>query len=188
LGPALPEYNSLDVLVIDSALDEPTCRKLLETVERQLWEPSSADHGRPTRSIAPTGFDLGMLYRRIHRLLPRKIGGMHLCDLASERQIMLRYGVGDFFAAHTDSPYVRDRYTESKFSCVVYLNDDYVGGQTYFPRLDKRVEPRPGRAVLIPHSEVHQGLSIQSGIKHALHSYLMYRISKTSIKYWWSRA
>ena len=49
---------------------------------------------------------------------------------------------------HTGIPYA---YCSSRiYSGVLYLNDDYEGGETYFPNLNKSVKPLKGKFVLFP--------------------------------------
>lgn len=58
---------------------------------------------------------------------------------------------------------------------IIYLNDSFIGGETYFPKIDKMIKPRIGRLLtfencikntnfLHPYS-IHQSLPIQSGEK-----------------------
>ena len=43
-----------------------------------------------------------------------------------------RYNVHDHFSAHKDSQYVKNGYTRSIFSLIIYLNDDFSNGETKF--------------------------------------------------------
>lgn len=59
---------------------------------------------------------------------------------------VVRYGKGEFFAIHTDDgePY---RCTTS---AVGYPNDDYEGGELYFPLFDVKYKPEAGDLVINP--------------------------------------
>jgi len=36
------------------------------------------------------------------------------------------------------------------YSAILYLNDDYEGGETYFPKLGITIEPKKGKLVMFP--------------------------------------
>jgi hypothetical protein len=85
----------------------------------------------------------------------------------------VRYKKGQKFRTHFDGGVELPRLT----TYLLYLNEDFDGGDTYFPILDLTVEPRTGAClrfascdklgrVLWP-SE-HGGLPVSSGIKYAL--------------------
>jgi hypothetical protein len=63
-----------------------------------------------------------------------------------------------------------------KHTLLVYLNDNFSGGETYFPELMLKVSPSTGKALhflnedrngkIIPLS-LHAGLPVQNGVKYA---------------------
>lgn len=84
----------------------------------------------------------------------------------------VRYGEGQQFKPHFDSISTNHRL----HTILVYLNDDFAGGETYFPELNKYVRPKRGSALyflnrdddnlVILHS-IHAGLPIAEGTKYA---------------------
>ena len=78
----------------------------------------------------------------------------------------VKYLPGEFFKIHADhGPY----YT-CTVSAVVYLNDDYEGGEIEFPRHDITIKPKTGDIILFPSNFVyeHASLNISSGTKYAV--------------------
>lgn len=56
-------------------------------------------------------------------------------------------------------------------SAVIYLNDDYEGGEIYFPRLDNKViKPEYGDIAIFPSNYIyeHASLPIKSGTKYCV--------------------
>jgi len=60
-------------------------------------------------------------------------------------------------------------------SALVYLNDDFTGGETEFPKINIRVSPQKGKLVLWDntfedgnpdHDSLHAGLPVISGTKY----------------------
>jgi hypothetical protein len=70
---------------------------------------------------------------------------------------------------------------QRKYTLLVYLNDDFRGGNTYFPELDTLVSPKKGRAVIfdnlnkdltVNRSALHAGLPVTGGRKFALNIWI----------------
>jgi len=78
----------------------------------------------------------------------------------------VKYMPGKYFKIHADhGPY----YT-CTISAVVYLNDDYDGGELEFIRHGIVVKPKAGDIVLFPSNFVyeHASLEVRSGIKYSV--------------------
>ena len=92
----------------------------------------------------------------------------------AERVLVLRYFPGDRFPLHTDTPYALSQSLHSAYTLIIYLNDDFQGGRTYFPDLEATVSPRKGSALIFAHDLRHEGLAVQAGTKYAIHGFVMY--------------
>lgn len=93
----------------------------------------------------------------------------------NERLRWYRYTVGQRFAPHYDGCYARDNGERSEFTFLIYLNDDYEGGETRFfePEL-LVVTPRTGLALVFHHPQLHEGAAIERGVKYVLRTDVMY--------------
>lgn len=80
--------------------------------------------------------------------------------------VMLKYREGDFFNAHTDASKEYPR----QLSLVYYLNDDYEGGELYFPFIDLKVKPLAGELICFPSDYLfaHEASKVTSGVKYSL--------------------
>lgn len=86
-----------------------------------------------------------------------------------------RYTEGQHFGKHKDTPTLRtDERGEltgarDKLTCLVYLNDNFHGGETVFYSNDGselfRVMPQRGKAVVFDMDLLHEGLSVTGGDK-----------------------
>jgi hypothetical protein len=110
----------------------------------------------------------------IRQALPEHVQGMRLLGISEDRTIFLRYEPGDSFPSHTDSPYVPGSSSQSLFTLVIYLNDDYEGGETFFPDHNQLVRPQTGTALIFAHGIRHEALKLLRGAKYALHTFVMY--------------
>lgn len=76
-------------------------------------------------------------------------------------------GEGKHFRIHADD----GPAYKCTVSAVIYLNDDYEGGEIYFPRLDKlEVKPGYGDIAIFPSNYMyeHASLPIKSGTKYCV--------------------
>lgn len=77
----------------------------------------------------------------------------------------VRYGEGQHFAVHADHGF---SYI-CTVSSVAYLNDDYEGGELYFPYLDLTWKPSEGDMVFFPSTYIyaHASLPVTKGVKYS---------------------
>jgi hypothetical protein len=77
----------------------------------------------------------------------------------------VRYGENQHFQVHTDHGF---SYT-CTMSSVMYLNDEYDGGELWFPYLDLEFKPEYGDIVLFPSTYIfaHAAKPVTSGVKYS---------------------
>lgn len=66
-------------------------------------------------------------------------------NLYTHVAFLVRYDVDAFVPLHSDI--MDERCSEDKLSLILYFNDDYVGGDIYFPKLEKQYHPNKGTAL-----------------------------------------
>lgn len=113
-------------------------------------------------------------FERIRRYLPATLGDCQLHGL-NERFRFYRYHSGQFFKWHKDGSFHRNEHEFSLLTLLVYLNDDFLGGETAF-RFEQ-IKPSTGTALVFPHLLMHQGNPIVEGIKYVLRTDVMYRVA-----------
>lgn len=80
----------------------------------------------------------------------------------------------DRFDLHVD---VEDHSSAKRcVALLYYLNDDFTGGETFFPYLDKKIVPQKGSVMVFPPTwqYPHSGLKVNKGIKYIMSTYLHY--------------
>lgn len=78
--------------------------------------------------------------------------------LHSDTAQLVRWDPGQELKPHADNiePDGRPNGTPHRaMSCVVYLNDNYGGGETFFPGLGFRIKPEPGLMLAFGSGETH---------------------------------
>lgn len=117
------------------------------------------------------------LWKRAEPFLPRRILNWRAVGF-NERFRFYRYELGQKFAPHWDGCFRRDNDEESQLTFMVYLNDDFSGGETKFylddrtPRLT--VRPERGMALVFVHRQLHEGAVVTQGRKYVLRTDVMY--------------
>jgi len=124
------------------------------------------------------------LWERARPHLPPTIADWSALSL-NERFRFYRYDPGQKFAPHLDGYFERNDRERSQLTFMVYLNDEFTGGETKFyandrsPRLS--VKPERGMALVFAHRQVHEGASIIEGRKYVLRTDVMYARSRDTI-------
>ena len=75
-----------------------------------------------------------------------------------------KYDEGLFMGPHVDW---NENNADLVFTVVVYLNEDYEGGELYFNDIDIKIKPKAGSIIMFPSQlpYVHQSLQVTKGRK-----------------------
>jgi len=112
------------------------------------------------------------LFDSLKDKLPENIRDYTLCGLNEQLKIY-KYSVGQQFKMHKDVPYVRNDNERSFLTMLIYLNEDYRGGETFF--LDGNVNPCVGKCLVFKQNMLHAGLLVTEGVKYAIRTDVMYK-------------
>lgn len=85
-----------------------------------------------------------------------------------------KYTKGQRFNMHRDGSYRRNDEEVSFYSFLIYLNEDFDGGETYFEN-GIYIKPHTGDALLFHHPLRHEGQEITKGVKYVLRTDIMFR-------------
>lgn len=188
LGRRYLDGDSLDhrgplVFTVPEVLIASECEGLVGKVEEAGFDPApiTTSEGfvmRPDiRNNTRVMFDdvdlAAELFGRIRGAVPGQLFG-RLAVGVNERFRCYRYEPGQRFAPHYDGAFRRSATERSELTFMVYLNDDFAGGQTAFHDFDVTVRPEAGMALVFQHQLLHEGCVVTSGVKYVLRSDVMY--------------
>lgn len=90
---------------------------------------------------------------------------------SDEGYTLLKYTAGGYYSEHIDHSNTGN--IPRIVSALIYLNEDFVGGETYFPRQDVMVEPQTGDIVFFPsiYTHPHVAKDIEKGTKYCIVSW-----------------
>lgn len=90
----------------------------------------------------------------------------------NERVRFYRYDPSQQFAGHVDAPYRRSNGEVSQLTFMIYLNQDFEGGETKFD--EASIVPQTGMALIFRHELFHEGATIVTGRKYVLRTDVMF--------------
>ena len=176
------------IIKIPDVLSPDECGELIERIEALEPETATVNTSRGTRVDTETRnndrviFDdvrlAETLVERARDRAPVTIHGMTLVG-ANERFRCYRYRPGMRFAPHSDGAFYRDSNEWSQYTYLVYLNDQFEGGQTTFlTEPEIAIQPETGLGLLFQHPIIHEGSLVTSGVKYVARTDLMYRLQQ----------
>lgn len=154
---AQPRIAMLKRLISPGACDWLIALARPHLERQQTLDPQSGekvDHHARTNSgaeLVPGRFDSVVAFVRAR---VAAVAGVASANLDTSQ--VLHYAVGEEFAPHYD--YLDTRFPgyaeqvaqwgQRALTVLIYLNDDFEGGETYFPRLERGFKGRKGDALL----------------------------------------
>jgi predicted 2-oxoglutarate/Fe(II)-dependent dioxygenase YbiX len=103
--------------------------------------------------------------------------GVEVCD--REPPQILHYGVGGHYIPHVDAETLYkddmglalwEKTLDRDLSVVYFINDDFEGGELFFPELDLVIEPEAGTLVCFPsdHNYIHGVRPVTAGHRYTV--------------------
>ncbi|HVI47832.1 MAG TPA: 2OG-Fe(II) oxygenase [Chitinophaga sp.] len=111
-------------------------------------------------------------WERLQPHCPGEIEDNYVTGL-NEQFRFYKYESAQRFKRHIDGRFRRNESEESRITFMIYLNDDFEGGETTFDEIS--IKPSTGDALCFIHELKHEGCPVTSGIKYALRTDVMYK-------------
>jgi 2OG-Fe(II) oxygenase superfamily len=155
-------YDKINIF--KNAVSEENIQTLLEHTRHLLSEDNTiyfakpAENGRVRKT--PMGKGNGIYYSLLVHEALKSMGLEHSDSILSRTQL-LHYPVGAFNGKHADNCTIdpkTGKVTVIKpwtHSAVIYLNDDYEGGELVYPDLNFTYKPIKGSAIIHPAGASH---------------------------------
>jgi predicted 2-oxoglutarate/Fe(II)-dependent dioxygenase YbiX len=140
----------------------------IETLGRSIRDPLIRNNDRIIKDDQALA---GALWGRLAPHVPPFMDGRPAWGL-NERWRIYRYQPGQRFAGHVDGSFRRESGERSLLTLLLYLNDQFEGGETTFD--DLVVTPVRGLALVFRHDLFHAGEPLGQGTKYVLRSDVMF--------------
>lgn len=181
------DYGAYEVRQIPEFLDAQSCDTLVDAtrfnLERSTVISPTGSVSNESRTSHQTWLCNGVVEERVQGIVSdiyRKSADITgVSDLSKYECVQIAaYKPTQRFSSHHDShicigpqdgEIIRRRWT-----ILVYLNDDFIGGETEFPNLQRKIKPSKGSAILFSNigddgcehpMSLHAGLPVTTGTK-----------------------
>ncbi len=171
------------IIEIDSFWDKQTCNENIKKAEAKGFDHATVStdlgekfalHARNNRRvISEDAILVADLWNDLHKHVPENMGHSIACGL-NEMLRYYKYEPGQKFQRHKDQSFIRDEFEASYLTVLIYLNDDFQGGETTFQ--ERSIAPVTGKCVVFPHHLEHEGSEVHKGVKYVLRTDVMYRL------------
>lgn len=173
---------SENVLTIDSFLTEEECQNFILQAEKIGFTFADVNTGsrrelltniRNNERVDYTSPELAeQWWQKLSSDKLPAIEGMKAVGVSPYFRFY-KYSPDQKFNMHKDGRQNIDGNT-TMFTLLVYLNQDYVGGNTKFRQDDLSISAEAGKALIFEHHLWHQGDKILQGTKYVLRSDIVY--------------
>ncbi|AXK41947.1 2OG-Fe(II) oxygenase [Erythrobacter aureus] len=177
-----------NIWAIRGFLSASECRYLIDLSKPQLRDSvvvnpaTGALMKDPIRNSRAATFPFVRENAVLHAINRRIAAATNSTYEQGEPTQILAYDTGQEYKSHLDT--LPNTANQRKFTFLVYLNDDYSGGETQFNAIQWSFKGKPGDALLfqnIDHTgqpcplSVHAGCPVQSGTKYLLSKWIRER-------------
>jgi hypothetical protein len=104
-----------------------------------------------------------VFYKRLSDVINSSFPDLELSGLATIQRMQPGVELKSHTDQHTD-PSIR-------YATIIYINDDYIEGELFFPNLDISLRPKPGDLLFFPGDEKHE-----HGVRHVAEGPIRYVI------------
>jgi len=174
------------IIVFDNAVSEDMCDEIIAKHIADGMNPDSGKQSRQesytqvTEDVEQRGISLGMDPHHYNTIANSIVDNCGLQHSHIEAIDIYNYDKGRYLDLHHDYPYFPDKINyyshgsnDRVGTAILYLNDDYEGGTTFFPKLNVDVKPKKGSMLYFKQSydeaknwsTIHESTVISKGTK-----------------------
>lgn len=168
-----------DTISKPNFISPTACNSIIKAAEAKGFEKSQVikdgknTHDDYSRSSSTMWFeDTWHISDMLKNIIPE------VANLRVEGWQLVKYDIGEEFKAHFDCLNIeKDRL----FTAIIYLNDNFTGGETHFPNKQETIYPEQGKLIMWKNlsagkcddKSLHSGNKIISGTKYVLVTWLL---------------
>jgi Rps23 Pro-64 3,4-dihydroxylase Tpa1-like proline 4-hydroxylase len=164
-------FSENKIWVIPEFIDQNTCDEIIQRVyQKGFKQARQFEQGRHNHEVfVQDPLIIEAINKKLSKLFLSDGQNNHVIKMHPTNVEVYKYNPGDYIARHSDAASVIGEET-SAFTLVVYLSDDFKGGETHFNDFAMNVKPPKGGAVIFGHEHHHEALLVEEGHKYILRS------------------
>ena len=187
------------VFTIDNFLNNKECDKILQRIKNKNFQKATIGHNKKTvenetRNNSRTYFEDSKFSQELWKkfkdidIIPKTMtNGVFKLSGLYKHTLFYKYNQGEYFKEHYDEE-KKDGNLKSFYTVLIYLNEQFQGGETTFiyhkRNLIKNkikeeliltpIKPKKGQLLVFKHNILHEGSLLKSGEKIVLRTDIMY--------------
>lgn len=175
-----------NIFIIMDFWNKDKCAEFIAQSEQRGYQDAKINTGVGQRVVKSVRNNKRVMYKDVDlaneiweslaKFAPEQIGNYKSMGL-NELFRFYRYNPKEEFKRHRDESYIRNESEASFYTFMIYLNDNFVGGETTFPQ--NIIKPVTGMALIFLHNIEHAGSPIIQGTKYVLRTDIMYKIQES---------
>ena len=179
-------YHSEIIWTIDNFLTKKDCDDLILFSEQKGYEEAKVSLAEGARLMKGIRNNYRLIYpdaqlaaqywQHLKPFCPAEIESSVATGL-NEQFRFYKYESNQRFKRHIDGRYKKNELEESRITFMIYLNDDYEGGETKFDEVT--IKPKTGTALCFIHEQKHEGCPVPVGTKYVIRTDVMYKIKSS---------
>jgi PKHD-type hydroxylase len=181
-----------DIFYVENFLTDSECDGLAKYFdnEGQAWDFIAfyGASGKGLQDTSPILLNYGLPENFIQELRTTMLEHVEIVferKLKANTSHAQKWGVGGFASPHSDNSDfdgVPNAFEINKYVTLLYLNDNFDGGEIYFPQHNIEIKPQKGMLLSFPggHENIHGVREVTSGERHTMMAFWDYADSDYS--------
>lgn len=176
------KYHSETIWTIENFISEKECEDLILFTEQIGYEEAKVSLSSGAKMIKGIRNNYRLMYQDenlaiqywqiLKQFCPREIDDNEAIGL-NEQFRFYKYESNQRFKRHIDGRFKRNEQEESRITFMIYLNDDFEGGETKFDNV--KIHPKTGTALFFIHEQKHEGCPVPNGTKYVIRTDVIYK-------------
>lgn len=166
--------NGMELVEIENFISNEEVNALIQEIEFKFQKSNTnyPEYYRNNERIETTNT---VLSQKLFHLIDQNLLDELILGVNSKIRYC-KYSPNQEFTVHQDGIHYLSDYSESKYTFLLYLNDDFLGGETLFfnTKTDKvplkSIHPKKGTLIIFDHRIWHSGKKVLKGNKYILRS------------------
>lgn len=156
--------NYAEYFISEKLISEVDNNFILNTIENiEFKRAHQYSEGRHNKEIFTSNSQIEDILDVV--LLGFKFKNLKLVQYSKPHEFY-KYDCQDYILPHSDAPREFDNSNKSNYTLIIYLNDNFIGGETFFVGSNIKITPQKNAGLFFKHSLVHEALPVVAGVKY----------------------
>lgn len=187
---SMVHYNDFKINEINNFLTQFECQNIIDYITKDdgkkykfnnnmYWKTLSEDEQENSK--------FKKIHEKINNYFKKKLNkefhleNLELAHYIKDNECQYHYDTCNGYVNYCNQ--YDNKYGPRKISIIIYLNDDYIGGDTYFNKINKSIKPKTGKMIWfenynnnsVIYETEHCGNTVRNGKKYICVLWIRYK-------------